>query len=441
MTRAENIMTVDDARYLAERRVPKAIADFMRSGTGTRSTLQANTEAFSEVSFRPRGAVRHDSRDLSTTVLGHEISLPVMIAPTGGGRLVHPDGERAGARAAGAAGTIQWVTTFSGTPIEDIVATGSGPTFFQLYYPGSRDAAAPLIERVAQAGCAALAVTIDSGARPSPENPYRGRVTIYRGGMAGMRPLSEYVEIIRQFGTKPSWTYAFLKDRGAGLRAAMVNEGDGPATVFRASEVLLRQTPVWADISWIKERWHGPLIVKGIMSAEDARRAVEHGADAIVVSNHGGNVLDGDPSTLSVLPEIVAEVGSSVEIFFDSGVRRGSDVVKAIALGARAVLVGRSWLWGLAAAGEPGVHAVLRVYRDQIDSTLAGLGCSAITELDTSFVRIPPQWDPATHFRHHDPHELSVGDQASPASRSTPGRGSPSCGAQNPGSKPSTLGV
>jgi isopentenyl diphosphate isomerase/L-lactate dehydrogenase-like FMN-dependent dehydrogenase len=394
--RARSITSVDDARYLAQRRIPRLVADFVRGGTGPRSTLAGNTEAFERITFRPRVGVRHPVRDLSTSVLGHRIAVPVMIAPTGGPRLVHPDGERAGAIAASAAGTIQWVSTFSGTPIEEITAAAAGPVFFQLYYPGSRAAAESLIERAASAGCAAIVLTLDSGSPPRPEVPIRGRVTVYRGATPGMRPPIEWLRIARSFATKPSWTARFAADRAAGLRAAMVDDGDRAALLFRASHLLTRETPVWADIGWIKERWAGPVIAKGILTAEDARAAVAAGADAIVVSNHGGNMLDGDPPTISVLPEIVAAVGDRVEVFLDSGIRRGSDVVKAIALGARAVLIGRSWLWGLGAAGTAGVEAVLEAYRGQIESTLGGLGLASTAELGPDCVRTPSEWGART---------------------------------------------
>lgn len=388
---ASQIQTVDDARYFAERRVPRLIRDYLRSGNGARTTLQANSEAYGRITFRPRVAVRYPERDISTTVLGHRISLPVMIAPTGGARLAHPDGERAGVRAAGRAGTIQWVTTFSGVTIEEVMEHATAPVFFQLYYPGSRDAAAPLIARAKAAGCAALVLTVDTAAPLRPEMPARGRVTIWRTG-THRRPAREYLRIARIFGSKPGWTTGFLRDGGAGLRAAMVEDGGRPALLFRASEILTRQTPVWEDIPWIKEQWGGPLVIKGILTPDDARRAVDSGADAISVSNHGGNMLDGDPASVSVLPGIVDAVGDQIEVYTDGGVRRGGDAVKAVALGARAVLVGRPWLWGLAADGEAGVAAVLEVLRRQVDDTVAGLGCPSLSDLDRSYVDVPREW-------------------------------------------------
>ena len=392
---ASEIKSVSDARYFAERRVPKLVRDYMRAGSGTKVTLSRNTSAFDEVSLRPRAAVSPPERELGTTVLGHDVSMPVMIAPTGGGRLVHPDGELGGVRAAGSAGTIQWVTTFAGIPIEDITAAAPGPVFFQLYYPGSREAAEELIDRVKAAGCTALALTIDTIVGPRPEVPARGRITVYRAGATGRRPIMEYLRIATQLGIKPRWTARFLLDRGRGLRAAMVTEGGKPALLFRASEILMQRPPVWEDLDWIRERWGGPFVVKGIMTPEDARKAVELGADAIVVSNHGGNVLDGNASTISVLPSIVKAVDGRAEVLLDSGIRRGSDVVKAMAMGAKAVLVGRSWLWGVAAAGEAGVSAVLEVYRRQIMDTMASLGVSSVDELNESHVTYPEAWKPA----------------------------------------------
>jgi isopentenyl diphosphate isomerase/L-lactate dehydrogenase-like FMN-dependent dehydrogenase len=398
---ADLITSVDDARYFAERRVPRFIRDFITNGSGKRLTLAANTRAFDEVTFAPRAAVRIGHPDIATTVLGHRIELPVMIAPTGGARMVHPDGERAGVRAAGSAGTIQWVTSFTAVPIEDITAAATGPVFFQLYYPGSLEAAGALIDRVRRAGCTGLVLTVDSAVGPRPEVAARGRVTLYKAGSTKPRPVMEYARIARQCAVRPRWSAAVARDRGRGFTAAMVTEDGRPVIVFRASEILTRRTPIWEDIPWIRERWDGPLVVKGILTGEDARRAVDAGADAIVVSNHGGNVLDGDPATLTVLAEVVDEVGERIEVLFDGGIRRGADVVKALAIGARAVLIGRSWLWGLAAAGAPGVRAVLDVYRRQVRDTLTSLGCSSVAELDRSFVRYPEAWSRARSTQDH----------------------------------------
>ena len=389
---AGEIKSVDDAMYFAERRLPKFARIYFRAGSGTKQTMATNTEAFSKVTFRPSAGTCHPARDLSTTIVGHKIAFPLMIAPTGGARLAHPEAEKAGVRAAGSAGTIQWVSTFSGVRIEDVMAVATTPVFFQLYYPGSLEAAEDLIDRVKLAGCSALVLTVDTAVGPRPEVPARGRITLYRAGGTGRRPLMEYVRIGTQLAASPRWTSTFLRDRGRGMRAAMVEENGKSALMFRASEVLMKRTPVWADIPRIKDRWGGPLIIKGILTPEDARKAVDLGADAIVVSNHGGNILDGNPSTISMLPSIVDAVGDATEILMDSGIRRGSDVVKALAIGARAVLIGRSWLWGLAAAGEEGVAAVLEVYRKQIDDTIGGLGCASVADLSRNHVSFPAEW-------------------------------------------------
>lgn len=389
---ATNIRSVNDAQYYAEKRLPRLIRDYFRAGSGARMTATANVEAFQKISFRPRVAVRYPDRDISTTVLGHRISMPIMIAPTGGGRLAHPDGERGGVRAAGSVGTIQWITTFSGTSIEEITADATGPIFFQLYYPGSRDASVELIERAEKCGCAALVLTVDTAVPSRAETPAKGRVTIYRGGATGLRPAMEYVRMARIFAARPRWTTSFLLDRGAGLRAGMVQVNGKPAHLFRATEILTKETPVWEDIPWVRQHWRGPLIIKGILTAEDARRAVDLGVDAISVSNHAGNMLDGDPATISVLPEILAAVDGRIEVYLDGGIRRGSDAIKAVAIGAKAVLVGRPWLWGLAADGEAGVRAVLLALQGQVSDTLGGLGCPSVQDLDRSYVRFPQEW-------------------------------------------------
>lgn len=390
--KASQIKSVADAQYFAERKAPKLIREYLRSGSGTRATLNANTSGFDQISFRPRTAVRHPSRDLTTRVLGLELPTPVMIAPTGGGRLAHPEGELAGARAAGSVGAMQWVTTFAGYTIEEVMEVATGPVGFQLYYPGSRDAAADLIERAKRLGCVALALTVDTAVGPRPENPAKGRIVVYRAGSTQRRPIVEWLRIVQQFARKPGWTSAFVRDRFRGLYSAMVYDNGKPAILFRSSEILTRVTPVWEDLAWVKEQWGGPLVIKGIQTPEDARRARDHGADGVIVSNHGGNVLDGNAGSITVLPSIVDAVGTDLEVLFDSGIRRGTDVVKAMAIGAKAVLVGRSWLWAVAAAGEPGVRAMLDVYRQQIDETLSSLGVASLAELDRSSVRFPRSW-------------------------------------------------
>ena len=356
----------------------------MEAGAGAGVTAERNLQAFEDISFNQRAGRWWPERDLHTTVLGHRIELPVITAPVGALGMVHPDGECGVARAAGAAGTIQMVSSFSCASIEEIVAVASGPVFMQLYYPGDRDAAAPLIERAKKAGCGALVVTVDTAAVRHREHPMRGRANL---GQTGWR---NHVNLTRHLLARPTWTATFLRQRRRRFSVPMVTKADGkPVSLLEMSDLALRTAPVWDDLPWIHDRWGGPIVIKGILSAEDARRAVDAGAAAIVVSNHGGNIVDGLPATIRMLPEIVAAVGDDVEILLDSGVRRGTDVLKAVALGARAVVVGRSLVWALAAAGEAGVHQILRVYRDDIDNLLAGLGAPSIEALDASYLRLP----------------------------------------------------
>ena len=385
--RAARITSVADARHLARRRVPKPVSVYMEAGAGIGVTAERNVRAFEEISFNQRAAQWWPERELKTTVLGHQISMPVLMAPVGALGVVHPDGEAGVARAAGAVGTIQVVSSFTCTTIEEITASASGPIFMQLYYPGEREAAAPIIQRAKQAGCAALVLTVDTAAPPRREYPMRERIELENPGWR------DVLKLIPQGLAHPVWTATFLHTRSRRFTAAMVMRPDGkPVGMFEMSTLALKAAPVWDDLPWIHGQWGGPVIIKGILSPEDARRAVDAGAAAIVVSNHGGNILDGLPATMRMLPEVVAAVGDEVEVLVDGGVRRGTDVVKALALGARAVLVGRSFLWALAAAGEPGVHRILRVYRDGIDEALAGLGAPSVQALDASYVRLPADW-------------------------------------------------
>ena len=388
---ARRITSAADARYLARRRVPRPVDEYMEAGAGAGVTVERNLQAFEDIGFNQRAARWWPERDLQTTVLGHRIAMPVVTAPVGALGVVHPDGELGVTRAAGAAGTIQMVSSFTTTSIEDIVAAASGPIFMQLYYPGNREAAAPLIQRAKQAGCGALVLSVDTAAAPHREHPIPGRVDF---GQPGWR---NNLNLARHLLARPRWAATFLRQRRRRFSVPMVTKDDGkPVNMFEMSELALSTAPVWDDLPWIHEQWGGPVIIKGILSAEDARRAVDAGAAAIVVSNHGGNILDGLPATMRVLPDIVAAVADDVEILLDSGVRRGTDVIKAVALGARAVLVGRSFLWALAAAGEAGVHQILRVYRDEIDNGLAGLGAPSIEALDASYLRLPADWVPAS---------------------------------------------
>jgi isopentenyl diphosphate isomerase/L-lactate dehydrogenase-like FMN-dependent dehydrogenase len=381
------IRSVEDAEFYARRRLPRGLVQQVEGGSGRGTTIAANLAAFDEVLFRPRAAVSFPSRSLATSVVGHRISLPVLTAPVANLRLYHRDGEVGVARAAGGAGTIACIGAFTGYAIEDVAAVADGALFFQLYYLGGRNNIEPMIERIKRAGVKALILTVDSAAWMTRERPVRRRVCTVNGGR---RALPRFAP---QVITKPRWLSGFLRD-GLRCETPMALRADGrPMPLWEAAGSIARDTPVWEDIPWIRELFGGPVIVKGILSAEDARRAAAEGAAAVIVSNHGGNALDGTPASLRVLPEVVDAVGHEIEVLLDGGIRRGSDVVKAVALGARAVLLGRACVWAHAAAGGPGVAHLLELFRRDIDRTLALAGCPSVEALDGSYVRLPREWE------------------------------------------------
>jgi isopentenyl diphosphate isomerase/L-lactate dehydrogenase-like FMN-dependent dehydrogenase len=394
---ASRIQSVADARYFAERRVPAGIFQMFEAGSGSNVTMRENRRAFEEVLFRPRVAVFHRERELRTTVLGHQISMPVIVSSVGFLKTGHQDGEAGVARAAGAAGTIQFVSGVTNTPIEEIMAAATGPVFYQLYYIGGRDASASIIERAKAAGVSGLVLIADT---PTTARP-RDRLYPERRSLPTAVTLREAVRFAPQALTTPRWLVDFVRAGSQEPQVAMGLRPDGsPMRLFEGIEKIYQQTPAWEDVPWIRRRWDGPLVIKGILTVEDARRAVDEGADAIVVSNHGGNVLDGDVPTLPVLPEIVDAVGGEIEVLMDSGVRRGTDVVKALALGAKAVLLGRAYVYALLAAGEPGVRHMLELFRQQIDEALAFLGVASIDHLDSSYLELPPSWSAAKTLAH-----------------------------------------
>lgn len=380
------ILTVEDAEHFARRRLPKGLAQAIEVGE-PKSAFGRNLAAFEQVSFRPRVGVFHPQRDLSTSVVGQPIAMPVITAPTGNLRLFHRDGELGVARAAGAVGTIQCVSTLTGYPIEDIAAVARGPVFFQVYLVGGRENTEANIDRAQRAGVKALVVTMDTAAR------YQARRSVRERAFLPFELSPEaVVRFLPQAVRRPAWVRDFLRDPAA-LQTPMVRLPDGrPMSMAQASTALPTEIPTWEDLGWIRKQWDGPIVVKGVLTPDDARRAVDCGAAAVVVSNHGGHLLLGSPPTLCVLPSILDAVGDEVEVLLDSGVRSGSDAVKAVALGARAVLIGRGYLWALAAAGEAGVRRILEIFRDGVDSTLALIGCQSLASVDASYVDAPAAW-------------------------------------------------
>ena len=371
---------------MAHRRLPRVVFDFLDGGAENEVTLAANRAAFETLSFRPRHAVALPDCDLRTKVLGFDISFPALLAPIGCSRVMHHDGEIGVARAAGAARTIFILASASGHLLEDVKSASSGPLWYQLYLVGGRAAAEGVIERAWKSGFSALVVTIDTPVAGMRERDFRnGLKELADSGFVAKIPF------VPQLLARPRWLANFLLDGGMPTLPNMVVPGHGPMPLLRMSDALERTSVTWNDFHWIRELWPGPIVVKGVLTAEDACRAVDHGAAAVVVSNHGGRQLDGAPATLQVLPEVVKAVGNQVEVLVDGGVRRGTDIVKAICLGARAVLIGRAYAYGLAAGGEAGVTRAIEILRADVERTLKLLGCPSIEMLDRSYLNAGTQ--------------------------------------------------
>jgi heme/flavin dehydrogenase (mycofactocin system) len=375
--------TVAEAQRRAKKRLPKSLYDALVAGSEQGITLDDNVKAFTELGFLPHVADLPRSRDQATMVLGQQISFPVIISPTGV-QAVSPGGEVAVARAAASAGTAIGLSSFASKPIEDVLKANPR-TFFQMYWVGTRDRILQRVERARDAGAQALMVTLDWtfatrrdwGSPPIPER----------------LDLRAMVKFAPEGIVRPRWLIDFLRNGGLPDLTApnLAAPGEEAPTFFGAyGEWMQTPLPTWSDVAWLREQWGGPFAVKGIMHPDDARRAVDIGATAISVSNHGGNNLDGTPAAIRALPVVVDAVGDQVEVLFDGGIRRGSDVVKALALGARAVLIGRAYLWGMAANGEAGVRNVLEILRSGIDEALLGLGRASINDLVPEDVIVPP---------------------------------------------------
>ena len=373
---------------MARRRVPKAVFDYLDGGAEGEVTLRENCRAFQDVTFRPRHAVALANCNLGTRVLGFDLSLPFLLAPVGYSRLMHPGGEVAAARAAGAAGTAYILSTISGHRLEDVKAGSSGPVFYQLYLMGGRGAAEAAIERARVAGFSVLVVTIDTAVSGIRERDFRNGIKELISGT-----VLEKIPYIPELLKHPGWLMGYLRDGGLPGLPNVVVPGKGPMPLVDINAALAAAAVTWNDLRWIREVWRGPIIVKGVLTGDDARRAIDEGAAAVSVSNHGGRQLDGLPASVRALPEVVKAVNGQAEVLMDGGVRRGTDIVKAICLGARAVLCGRAYAYGLAAAGEAGVARAIEILRTDLDRTLRLLGCPSVAALDRSYVNVPAAWD------------------------------------------------
>ena len=374
--------TVAEAQRRAQRRLPRSVYSALLAGSEQGLSYADNTAAFAELGFAPHVAGLAAERDLTTTVMGETVSIPVLISPTGV-QAVHPDGEVAMARAAATRGTVMGLSSFASKPLEEVVEANPR-TLFQVYWMGGRDSMVQRLDRARQAGVAGLILTLDwsfSHSRDwgSPLIPDH----------IDLRTMVRFApEAIR----RPSWLLGFVRSRRLpDLEVPNVVPRGAPAPRFFGAYGEWMQTapPSWDDVAWLRERWDGPFMLKGISRLDDAKAAVDAGVSAISVSNHGGNNLDGTPATIRVLPGIADAVGDQIEVLLDGGIRRGSDVVKSIALGARAVMIGRAGLWGLAAAGQTGVENVLDILRNGIDSTLLALGRQSVADLTPDDVIVP----------------------------------------------------
>jgi isopentenyl diphosphate isomerase/L-lactate dehydrogenase-like FMN-dependent dehydrogenase len=381
------VINIEDLRRLARRRLPRPVFDYLDGGAEDEVTLRENPRAFQDIIFRPRSAVASHQCGLATRVLNHDLAFPAILAPVGYSRLMHPGGEVVAAKAAGEAGTGYILSTISGHKLENVKAATKGFAWYQLYLMGGRAAAEGSIDRARRAGFSALVITVDT--------PVAGlRERDPRNGMKELLGTSLLAKLpyILNILAHPRWLADFLADGGTPKLENIIVPGEGPLKLVDVSAALAEAAVTWADLKWIRNIWPGPIVVKGILIGDDARRAIDEGAAAVVVSNHGGRQLDSVSSTIRVLPEVVAAVNGQIEVLMDGGVRRGSDIVKALCLGARAVLIGRAYAYGLGAAGYTGVVRALQILREDVERTLRLLGCPSASALDCFYVDIPPHW-------------------------------------------------
>jgi L-lactate dehydrogenase (cytochrome) len=383
---APHVVNVEDLRRLAQRRLPRMVFDYIDGGADREVTLRENCAAFDRVLFRPRSAVATRTCDLRTTVLGTTLELPFLLGPVGSSRMFYPRGEEVAARAAGDAGTLYTLSTLSGCRLEDVKAATKGPAWFQLYLCGGRDVALAGIARAKAAGYSALVVTIDTPVAGMRERDVRnGTKELLSPNIFAKLPF------LPQILGRPRWLIDYFGDGGL-MSFPNIVLPDGPMGYTDVGAALEQSMVSWDDFKWIREAWKGPVIAKGVHTADDARQAIDQGSAAVVVSNHGARQLDGVAATIRVLPEIVAAVGGQAEVLLDGGIRRGSDVVKALCLGARAVLIGRAYAYGLGAAGEAGVARAIEILRTDVVRTLKLLGCASTNDLDGTLVDVPSEW-------------------------------------------------
>ena len=373
------IACIEDLRKIAKRRVPKMFYDYADSGSWTESTYRANSDDLDKIKFRQRVAIDIDKRSVASKIIGEEVSMPVAIAPTGNTGMIHADGEILAARAAERFGVPFTLSTMSICSIEDVAAATNKPFWFQLYVLRDREFIAGLINRAKQAGCSALVITVDlqiMGQRH--KDIYNGLSTPPKPTILNMLDLAR----------RPHWVMGMMGTRHRQF-GNIVGHVKGVTDMSSLAEWTAKQFDPrlsWDDVAWIKEQWGGKIIIKGIQEVEDARRAVDSGADALIVSNHGGRQLDGAPSSIRVLPEIVKAVGDQIEVHMDGGIRSGQDVLRAYAFGAKAAYIRRAYLWGIGAMGEAGLTRCLEIIHKELDLTMAFCGKCDLAQVDESIL-------------------------------------------------------
>ena len=382
------VMNIADLRRAAMRRLPRAVFDYVDGGADAENTLRSNVSIYDQVLFRPRGAVASPRAKLETTVLGQRFSLPFLLAPVGSTRLLFPRGEVEAARAAAAAGTGYILSTLAGTSLEEVKAGSTGTCWYQVYLVGGREVASAAIERAQKVGYSALVLTVDTAISGLRERDYRNGIAQLVAGNVFQK-----VPYVWQILSRPGWLLSYLGDGGL-MSFPNVVLPDGPMRYAAVAAALEQSVVSWADLKWIRELWKGPVVIKGILTAEDAERAVDEGVSAVIVSNHGGRQLDGVFPALRALPEVVAAARGRIEVLVDGGIRRGSDIVKALVLGAKAVLVGRAYAYGLGAAGQAGVTRAIEILTADLNRTLRLLGVASLAELDPSMIELPADFAP-----------------------------------------------
>ncbi len=383
----DRVVNIDDLRRLARRRTPDVVFDYIDGGAEGEVTLRDNRRSWDEVLFRPRNAVRVPQCDTRTVVLGSELSMPLLLAPVGYTRLFHPHGELGVARAARESAIGYVLSTFSGYRVED-VAAAAGPLWYQLYLAGGQGVVEETLARAWASGCRVLAMTIDTNAPGFRERDIRnGSAQLIGGGFLDKLPFVPH--LLRH----PRWLAGYLSDRkGVMFYPNVVLPEIGPMRARDVRGNLTKAAIAWEDMRWIRAVWPGPIVMKGVITGDDARRAIDEGAAGVIVSNHGGRQLDTCYPTVRALPEVVRAVQGRAEVLVDGGIRRGGDIVKALAMGAKAVLVGRAYAYGLAAAGHPGVARAIAILRADLERTMALLGCASTAGLDGSYVDLPKHW-------------------------------------------------